>query len=265
MSCRAVTLVALTVSLGLAFPVAAAEPPTEVTACGQVVTSRTAVLTTDLACGTGVGLFGVQLRNGAKLDLQGHTITGGQIGVACGKMLCVDTWCGPDKRSGNCEVSNGTITGAQYGIGGRQLVVRNMTFVDNAAYDVLAVHKADVYGSDFQAIGDVNAVQGDKRVRIYDSTVNGGYISSAKRVELRSTTVTSNSPFGVFGRVIKLFGSSVTGAADDPGCGTDFQVCADLVSDTRPIVDATSSCERSLRTPRVPNEPFETWGVCTLD
>jgi hypothetical protein len=263
MPCRAVTLVALSLSFAFALPSLAAEPPTEVTACGQVVTSRSAVLTTDLNCGTGTGSFGVVLRSGARLDLQGHTITGGSIGVACGNMLCVSAWCGPDKRSGTCEVSNGTITGAQYAIGGRGVVVRNMTFVDNAAYDILAVHKADVYDSDFLS-GDVNSVQGDKRVRLFGSTVNGGYINSAKRVELRSTTVTSSSPLGVYGRVIKLFGSSVTGSLAHSNCGTEWQ-CADLVSDVRPILDATSTCERSQRTPREFGAPIESWGVCTLD
>jgi hypothetical protein len=264
MSCRAVTLVALSLSVAFAVPSLAAEIPTEVTACGQVVTTRSAVLTTDLNCGTGTGSFGVALRSKGKLDLQGHTITGGQLGVACGTMLCVGTWCGPDRRSGTCEVSNGTITGAKYAIGGRELVVRNMTFADNAAYDVLAVKKADVYDSDFQT-GDVNSVQANRRVRIYDSTVNGGYIVSDKRVELRSTTVSSSSPLGVAARVIKLFGSSVTGALAHPNCGTVW-VCTDLLSRIRPVLDAMSTCEKSERAPRCgPGEPIVTWGVCTLD
>ncbi len=265
MSCRAVTLVALAVSLVVPIRSFAVQPPVEVTTCGQVVTGRNAVLIADLVCGTNVGSFGVQLRSGAKLDLQGHTITGGYIGVACGTMLCGDTYCVATKRSGSCQVSNGTITGAKFGIGARQVVVRDVTFVDNEAYHVLAVHKADVHGSEFlSGVPYVNVVQGDKRIRLFDSTVDGGYISSAKRVELHATTVTNASTFGVYGRVIRLFGSSVSGSLDHPGCGTDFE-CADLVSDTRPLVDATSSCERSIHTPRGPDVPIESWNVCTLD
>lgn len=262
MSCRAATLVALSLSFVLAAPSFAAPPVVEVTTCGQIVSGRNAVLTADLVCSTGAGSFGVQLRSGAKLDLQGHTITGGSVGVACGTMLCVDSWCGPTKRSGSCQVSNGTITGAEYAIGARQIVVRDMTFVDNHGGDILAVHKADIHGSQFQ--GTPSSVQGDKRVRLFDSTLDGGYVNSAKRVELHATTITNASTFGVQGRDIRLFGSSVTGSLDHLGCGTEFD-CADLLSDTPPLVDATSTCERSRRTRRGPTAPLESWGVCALD
>lgn len=264
MPCRAVALAVLVVSFALPVPAFAVRPPIEVTACGQTVPKgRSAILTTDLVCSTAVGSFGVVLGGGAKLDLQGHTITGGFAGVACGTMLCIDTWCGPTKRSGRCEVSNGTITGAGYeGIAARKVVVRNMTIVNNDAYDVLAVQKADVYGSHLE--GSPNAVQADQRLRLFDSTVDGGTIGGWRRVELHSTTVTNAWTLGVYSRDIRLFGSSVTGSLDHPDCGTLY-TCADLVSDTQPLVDATSTCERSIHTPRGPSEPIVTWGVCTLD
>jgi hypothetical protein len=173
-------------------------------------------------------------------------------------MLCGDTYCVPTKGSGSCQVSNGTITGAKYAISARQIIVRDMSFVDNSNYHVLAVHKADVHGSHFQSSSpSTNAVQAIKRVRLFDSTVDGGYINADKRLELHGSTVTNAWTFGLSARVIRLFGSSVSGSLAQPGCGTLYE-CASLLSETRPLVDATSSCERSVKAPLGAGASIET-------
>lgn len=263
MSCRAVTLVALSLSFAFALPALAAQPPVEVTACGQEVPpGRSAMLTTDLTCATSGGAVGIALGRGAKLDMQGHTITGGVAAVACLPVLCDGTWCGPTKTSGRCEISNGTITGARYeAISAGKVVVRNMTLVDNRAYAVLAFHKADVHDS--VIIGDQTGVQANLRIRLFGTAVDGGYVVSSKRVDLFSSSVT-NVPFlGVFGRDVRLTNSSVSGNGTDPRCGVDA-TCADIASTKQPRLDATSSCGHSLDTRDFPHTT-PSWGVCALD
>ncbi len=263
MSCRAVTLVALSLSFAFALPSLAAPPPIEVTACGQEVPAgRSAILTTDLACGTTNGAIGVALGRGAKLDMQGHTITGGVAAVACLPVLCDGTWCGPTKTSGRCEVSNGTITGARYeAISAGKVVVRNMTLLNNRAYGVLAFHKAEV--RDSHIAGDETGVQANLRIRLINSTVDGGYVVSAKRVDLESSSVTNAAILGIYGRDVRLTNSSATGNGTDPRCGVDV-TCADIASTKPPRLDATSTCDHSLDTRDTPFS-MPPWGVCTLD
>lgn len=263
MSCRVFVLAALSVSLALATSAVAAPPPVEVTTCGQVVPpGRQALLTTDLVCETTNGALGVALGRAAKLDMQGHTITGGVAAVACLPVQCDGTWCGPTK-SGRCEVSNGTITGARYeGIAGAQVMARNVTFTDNFAYAVLAFYKADLIDCDIA--GSPNAVQAITRVRLTGTTVDGGYVVSDKKVELRSSSVSNAEILGVYGRDVRLIASSVTGNGTDPRCFVTA-TCGDIGSVRPPSLDGTSTCEHSLQLPPNPPEPVPSWGVCTLD
>lgn len=263
MSCRAVTLVALSLSFAFALPALAAQPPVEVTACGQEVPpGRSAILMNDLTCALSNGALGVALGRGAKLDMQGHTITGGVASVACLPVMCDGTWCGPMKTSGRCEVSNGTITGARYeGISAGKVVVRNVTFANNRAYAILAFHKAEV--RDSQIVGDQTGVQANLRIRLVNTTIDGGYVVSSKRVDLFDSSVTNVGILGIFGRDVRLTNSSVTGNGTDPRCGVDA-TCADIASTKQPRLDATSTCGHSLDTRDFPYTT-PSWGVCTLD
>jgi hypothetical protein len=73
-------LVALTFAASLPSGADAA-PPIEITSCaGSLVPAgAAAVLVSDLDCG--VSTAAIVLRNGAKLDLNGHRIVGGQNGI----------------------------------------------------------------------------------------------------------------------------------------------------------------------------------------
>ena len=129
--------------------------------------------------------------------------------------------------------------------------------------DVLAFHKVDIYGSTFLQ-NDGTAVQANLRIRLVDTTVDGGAVVSSKRVDLFSSSVT-NAPFwGVYGdRDVRLVDSSVSGNGSDPRCGVDA-ICADLVSKKPPRLDTTSTCGHSLDTRDYPLTT-PSWGVCTLD
>lgn len=177
---------------------ALASAQTKVTTCGQVVTGN-AFLSADLDC-TGFAdqveippqgsiydpptqLLGpaVVISKKGTLDLQGHTITGGNVGVYC-----------PRK----CEiVGGGTIAGASTdGVLGSKVTVRDTT----------------ITGS-----GDVGLFV-NYLLRVYDGTITGNahatwYGDKAKFVR---STITGNTEFGITGKRIELVDSTATGNGD---------------------------------------------------
>jgi hypothetical protein len=249
-----------------ALPAAAGPAQIEVTTCGQQIPpGRTAFLSADLACPTFDGSVGVALGNGGKLDLRGFTLTGGDAAVTCGKITFVGPAGLPPKGGGRCEVFGGTITGARYeAIVGSNVVVRNVTIVDNLVYAVLAFHKASVYDSH---IGNSsNGVQANVRILLKNSSFANAFVNSGRVVRLESSSVTGGGSFGVYGSRITLVASSVTENGTDADCGQAGHVCADVVSDHVPVLDAASTCGHSVKQQTLGGgDTPVSWGVCTLD
>jgi hypothetical protein len=142
----------------------------EVTACGQIVPDRaTGYLSADLDCsGFGGGATNlldrgaaVNLGRKSTLDLRGFTLTGGVYGV-----LGDNVRCGRDRHDcspGPHEVFGGTVRGGspgadRFGIGGRRLVVHDVTVtgfeVGVWGYSRLALANAHISGASY---GGVNS------------------------------------------------------------------------------------------------------------
>jgi hypothetical protein len=170
---------------------------TEVTSCGQVVTGN-AHLSADLDCTgfegesflpdkpapTTVAGAAVLVSRKGTLDLQGHSIIGGQFGVYCGT---------------SCTVRGGTITGA--------------TSTGIFAAKNLTVRNATVSG-----VGDT-ALFVQRILKVYDSTVTGNrYVTwFGNTVKLVRSTVTGNTEHAITGNKIELIDSTVTGNGLDIG------------------------------------------------
>lgn len=244
----------------------AVRPPVEVTACGQEIRSgHTGYLTADLACPTSEGSIGVRLRNGAKLDLRGFTLSGGAAAVACGEVTAVDIAVVPTKGA-KCEVFGGAIAGARYAaIVGRRVTVRDVTFTDMRAYAILALRKAFVFDSHFVGDGE-SGIQADALVEVHGSTLEGTMVNSAGKAVIESSSITGNLRDGVIGsKLVKLIGSAVTGNGTESTCGQVNHACADILSVREPVVDATSTCGLSAKLPIPGGQLQIPWGVCTND
>lgn len=244
----------------------ALRPPVEITACGQeVLSGQTGYLSADLTCPTSEGSIGVKLRNGAKLDLRGFTLSGGAAAVACGPYGVSDVSVYPN-RGAKCEVFGGTITGARYAaIVGREVRVRNVTFADLRAYAILSLSKTFVFDSHFVGNGE-NDIQADKVVEVHGSTLEGTLVNSGGKAIIDSSSITGNLHDGVIGsKLVKLIGSSVTGNGTDSTCGQVNHACADVLSTREPIVDASSTCGLSAKLPIAGGDLQVPWGVCTND
>lgn len=269
MPCRSLILVVVVLlATFVSVPRASAvQPPIAVTTCDQTIPhGRNGYLPADLTCPAGGGVVGVRLGGGSKLDLQGHTLTGGVAAVACGEVYCDGlNYCGPTRSSGKCEIANGTITGARYeAVSAGKAILRNMTLVDNGAYGVLAFHHIEIYDSHFANMP--NGAQANRVIRVKGSTFDATTIQSANKINLESSSVTNGLHFGVAGVRVRLKSSSVTGNGTEPTCGQPNHGCADIISGRAPWLDGASSCGTSLRTDSLAggSSPV-TWGVCTLD
>lgn len=239
--------------------------PVEVTACGQEIRSgHTGYLTADLTCPTSEGSIGVRLKNGAKLDLRGFTLTGGAAAVACGRVADVDIAVLPTK-GGKCEVFGGAIAGARYAaIVGRNVTVRDVTFTDIRALAILSLRKAFVFESHFVGDGESD-IQADALVEVHGSTLEGTVVNSGGKAVIESSSITGNLRDGVLGSLVQLIGSSVTGNGTESTCGQVNHACADILSVRQPVVDATSTCGLSAKLPIPGGQLQIPWGVCTND
>ncbi len=181
--------------------VALASVPTEVTSCGQIVTGA-AFLSTDLDCSGFAGESvlpdyskkgypyvvtgaAVLISRKGTLDLRGHTLTGGQFGVFCGKSCTV--------------LGGGTVTGASLNavFAGKNLTVRDTT-ISNSGDTALFVQRI---------------------LRIYDSVITGNrYVTwFSNTVEVVRSIVTGSTEFGITADKIELVDSTVTGNGLDLG------------------------------------------------
>jgi hypothetical protein len=234
--------------LGLAVVLSASQADAAlipVTACGTVVSGR-AELLGDLDCSTYPG-SAVVLVGRSQLRLNGFTITANTSmqDVDVAGIQCVSTI--PGKKE-ICKIHGpGTIVGGTIGIdGGMKPCISDVTVAGAGTVGVLG-GSVMIRHSVIQNNGGL-AVQ-------YDG---GGVRASA--VSLRDCDVSGNAEHGVWanGGRLRLVKSSVTGNGTAPGCATEPNLCADLVSYATPQLMG-STCETSTR----PNNT--THGVCSND
>jgi hypothetical protein len=214
-----------------------------VTACQQEITRGTGELTVDLDCSADPLAVGVSVNRG-NLHLNGHSITGASIGVAC---------------MDHCKIYGpGTINGNGVGIdqfasrsdAGR-VTVRDVTITGNVA--------GGLGGDRIRVMG--STITGNGGFVVEGNAIGGGIIAS-QRVTVRSSTVDGNDNYGICSpQRITLGNSTAQGNGTAPGCDPDpvCGACGDLVSSRRPMVSATSACDVSV------DPPSGTWGVCSAD
>lgn len=272
----------------LALLVSSAAPAAafDVTACYQTVPGHeTGVLQADLVC-DGTGGPNVNLLRHARLDLNGHTISGGYIGVATD----------PGQTGKNEIFGPGDIFGVVNGDGGfgagisaaGKVVVRNVHLHDNvrgivSVYDfamkledvTITNNSAEGIASYFGNLADRigpgkgqiearncvvsgngdNGIEAWGRLALRDSTVGGnggaGVVSKGNFFALGGVTITNNANAGLLSTSRKP-GNVKDGTLTGNGPG------GDVAAPVAPKLVA-STCEHSVDT------DGGTLGICTGD
>ena len=218
--------------------------------------------------------------NGAAVDLNGHTVTGGVFGV-------VGAYSGSETER-KCRVFSsvpgGTIRKSIIGVGNCRLAaVSDVTIEDNRLIGVSAL-KVDVSNVTLRGSGqalfalwlDATNLQvldnrggiavkhavirgmtasGNAAIHFGSDVGDGFFLHALGPVILRDSSITGNGGIGIIGTRVALRNSTVTGN-DTEGAGIDLET-------TRPPrLDAGSTCGRS----NVLGIRFgQSWGVCSDD
>jgi len=242
----------------------------DITGCDQEVPAgQVGVLTTDLDCSADQSAesYGVELGRNAKLDMQGHTITGPRWAVYCpgpgGTCTVISTgnagtltgaeagvWC-PSSR---ITVSNVRFVGNQYGISNNpKTSLTDVTFVDNG----FALTTRSLRATNVTATGSCNGYCFDiAKGRIdglltSDTGPSATVIQVAKTIRLNGASMSGSAEqVGILATTIKATNSAVTGH------GVDFA--------SRSLRVLAVSCDHSLRFDRS-GSPIGSWGICAGD
>jgi hypothetical protein len=225
----------------------------DITACGQTVAAGdVGVLQADL-----LGCFiGVDLSNGATLQMNGHSISAGTTGILCEQSKCTVT--GPG------DIFQNTVGIRTWG---RRVGLQNLNLHDNAeraldcnapslvvASNLSVTHNG--FGSStkpdytFALIGDSLRAEG---LTVSDNAGIGIYFGKFK---IANATVTNNGNIGANALTRALLvNTTMTG---NHGLDADY----DIVSGKRPRL-LSSTCGKSA-TAYGPFPP-PSWGVCAND
>lgn len=226
----------------------------DVTGCGQAVPAReTGVLQVDLV-GCGSSAVGVFLSDRSELDLNGHAVASGAIGVHCTERRC--TVHGPG------EVRNATVDGILASFMNARVRVEDVDVHDNASGGIIAssgkpritLERVSARGND---VGIETIFKGSISGEDVDASNNrfNGVVAGARfrfnRLTLLDTAAGQSEGDGLvclYGGG-KLIDSTVTGSAG-----------ADLATFRRPKL-TNSTCGTS----RFVDPGGSTWSVCTND
>lgn len=209
-----------------------------VTTCGQIV-PRASIgsLAGNLDCTSTDVTAAVVLNRGARLDLNGFTISGGTFGVLCGDLLASG-----GELLGKCRVvgAGGTIASSEaHGIIARNVVATNLAIQSAGQMGIYTTAKATLYDVTITGSGS-SGVRCDRGAKIVGSTITG------------------NDEHGILSeRRALLIDSTVTGNGVGQSCAS--MRCGDLYTARKPGLK-NSTCEHSWRIP-----PVQSWGVCSLD
>lgn len=250
-------------------PVLALDIPGDPSSCGIVVErGDPGVLQGDLDCTGQPSFFAIELRPGAKLELNGHTISGARgANVSCfvaATKAC--TIAGP-----------GEITGAPFGVSSASRL--KMSDVDVHQNDV-GIHI--IYGAVSHAAlvkldrvtvrdNDAEGIKGGGILRITDSSITGNGdvgTTSYGPSRLKRTTITGNGSFGIVTGVYSpsddryIFNKNALALADSTVTGNGvLDGGVDILAGRRPNVVRTM-CGTSANA-LAPGNP--TFGVCAGD
>ena len=167
-------------------PVSAA-PAVEISECGQVVESRSAVLVADLDCGPSEG--GIVMQRGGRVELAGFSINvlpSGGSAIRCHgpcKVIGPGTVTGGTDTIGasrRLKVIGVTVTGAvRDGVESDQVVVKDCLIADNGTDGVDGHRKAKVIDSVVTGNGRNGIYTGDPsgRIKVKNSDVTGNAVS----------------------------------------------------------------------------------------
>lgn len=257
--------------VSFAFLLAGTAMALDITTPGVTVPKgQTGVLQADLSCAPVT--IGVHLENGAKLDLNGHTLDGcavGRAGVSPVRMRVYGPGtiknAGVDLGAGKLIIADVTIQDApSWSIFGYRDVfnppsfvkAKRVTITGNAANSHIRATKVSaqdlsVDGGAFIGI-EAGSFTG-KRVQVTNNAISG-IDSSGGALRASDLTVTGNGCGGVSGLKVTVKGGTITGnLAGAPGC-------ADVYSGYPPrLVRVTCDKSSDLNVPSTP------WGVCALD
>lgn len=274
----------LVVCAVLLVPAGRVRAQTIVTTCGQE-TNGPATLNADLDC---TGFTGNALTmHGGMLTMNGHTITGGNVGVQCDRSCKI--------------VGPGTVTGSSfvgvnaYGVGVTmsKVDVTNCGFAGAQVWKLAKISGPAVFSGNGLAItsssaklvnltitgngGGVGAGNESKNgsISIEGSTITGNAgtaIGAQHSIRVVNSTVTDNGTSGVYasggydcerkGSVL-LINSTVTGNGTDPACGST-KPCADVIACKKPPrVKIGSTCGTSYQLDS--GIPGLDWDACTQD
>lgn len=250
----------LIVTLALATPARAIDIAT----CNSFVPlGQVGVLQTDLVC---PGVAGVLVGVRATLVMNGHSITGGSLGIQCAARRC--TIEGPGEITG----VSGCAIQAQPNVGPLRIGVTGV----------------DIYNNEH---GICSGSSSRVRVRLADVTIRNntnfgissspGAATGPGTVVGRNIVVSDNGSFGILGRRIRLFGSLIennTGIGvlsrvgratlrESTVIGNDSVNGFDVATHKRPHARA-STCGRSAVISDFagfPDPAAASWGVCAGD
>ena len=249
----------------------------DVTSCGQEVRDGdVGVLQADLVCPTdlvGPPYVGVQLDQDAVLQMNGHSITGQQLGVFCFRDCTI---VGPGEITGATSQAIGGGSGIHVtasdldihdnggiaDVAGSRLTVTNVVARRNG-YGIRAQQLRATNLSIADNTGDAILVQ--KRFVGSDVTITGGGeggVTALSGVRATRLAITGTPGVGLFSRgSVVLRDSSVTGSV---------YLGLDVLTRRLPRLLGTSTCGGSARLLPDPGNPGgfvigPSWGVCAND
>ncbi len=232
-------------------PAGAAEP---ITACGTVVPAhKSAVLTADLDCAAGPG---VVLSDGAKLKLDGHTLSGSSdaSNVVCnGSHACAIE--GPGEIVGG---SAAVTTDGAAGLKIRDVAVHDQLLAGLDGLASVRIRRVTMtaigFGPDSPPGSTAIIRTGKLDASELDAHDNDGSVS-ASRYTVRRSSIVDNGGVGIgSGSKSKLVKSTVTGNQGGPFLGP-----VDILGDEPPkLID--SVCDHSRDA-----DGSGTLGICRLD
>ena len=249
----------------------------DVTSCGaSVPDGETGTLQVDLDCSADPTGSAVRLGNHSRLELNGHSIVAGFIGVNCSD----------DPRVKACSINGpGDVSGGTHGIAGgaRVTTVSGVTVHDTAAFGIYAprdLEATDVTvvragNSGFHVIGRLSGAN----LTANDNHSDG--IAAGRRLVATGVTANNNGFSGIVSSRFVVRQLTATGngqSAIEVGGGAGVQGGGGTLSDavlTGNDVDGTPIDVLTLRRPRLVSTtcdhsqklgaPGVSWGVCAAD
>lgn len=214
----------------------------------SVPEGATGIVMNDIVCSSTPGTFVVELFNRATLDLNGHTLSGGELGVACRGRRCTITSTGSAGTIRNAEI--GILTGNE----ARVRMTVNNVILENHSTMALIATRSRVRGDGVTIATSGMGIQG-RSVRLANFTATGMQFDAIHAVRLRldGCSITGNTGVGIESASATIRNCTVTGN-DAGGDAIDVRTLR------RPRVINTT-CGRSQRF----SSHAEDWDVCAND